>query len=418
MSEVIDFHVKRNNSSSFNFRLLLVSVVIDRLAFYGLRGIIVFYAVSNLHINRDEVMYYYGFYLLVSSVASLIGGLISDFLTGPKIALIIGVSLSLVGGIIGLFENSFSFVSGMFLLLIGTGFFRTGSFSLIGHISNNRHILLEKRFILHYTAINLGAFLSSILVGLIGYYFGYFYSIVVVCLLYALSLIAISLMRNTIDKYPQFEQMKDEQVQSRSNIKFVFLAIIGIAFFWLLFEFYGYTRNYSSLPTNISLFGFQIPHSLLYVIPLLFSIFLVIPYYFLANKLSITFKLALGCFLMAALWIIWTIFFSSNLIALGLFAVLIISFIEAIIDLFITPTMMTLICRYSPKKIYGTLFGIYSILFFAGIKLGTFIAGIEISMTAKIILGLFLVGVAIFFLLLPNEFKTEKNNPVESLDEL
>lgn len=418
MDATLDIKPPIHRASSYHFRVVLLSVFLDRFAFYGLRGVIIYYAVTNLNIAQDEAMYYYGFYMLVSSFASLIGGLISDFLTGPKIAMILGTSLCVIGGALSLVENPTTFVIAMMLLLLGTGFFRSGSFSFIGHISQKNNVILEKRFILHYAVINLGAFLSALTIGTIGIYFGYFHSIIAVCILYALSLIILLLLRNTKEKHQQFEKSGNEAVQLQNNIKFVILAIIGTAFFWLIFELYGNSKNYSALTDEISLFGFQIPKSLLYLTSSLLSTLLLIPYYFLAKKLSITFKIALGCILLAALWMIWTLFFTSNVLSLGLLSLLIVGFIEAIIDLFVTPTMMTLICRYSPKKIYGTLFGIYSLLCFAGIKLGTFLAGEDISMTAKIILGVALIGVAIYFLLLPNEFKTKKAAPVERLEEI
>lgn len=167
MSEILDIPLSRNDSSHVNFRILLVSIFIDRLTFYGLRVIIVLSATLRFDIRQEDFLYYYGFYALITSVGSLIGGLISDFLTGPKITMIIGLLLCLLGGGLTLIENGVTFYMALFLLLIGSGFFKAGSLSFIGHISINKPGLLEKRFILNYLAICLGSFLAYLTIGLI-----------------------------------------------------------------------------------------------------------------------------------------------------------------------------------------------------------------------------------------------------------
>lgn len=412
MSEIL-LPLAERRDSRLNFRLILLSVFLEKFGFYGLKTVLLFYAILNLKIPESQFFTYVIYGGLILILARLIGGLVSDFLTGPKIAMIIGLSVCLTGGILTLIENSSIFLTAIIVLFFGSGFYRTSLNSFIGHLSINNPVLLEKRFILNSIVTNVGSMLATLSLGLIGEYFGYFYALLVVCLVYILSLIVVSRVRAVKNDFSLDDSVIDEKIHSKGKIKFVLLAIVGVAYSMFIFQLYDSYQADRPSENGISLFGWTIPDSFLFSIPAIVSFLLIVPYYFLATKLSITFKLALGCFLLAALVLVGIPVFTSGVVTFGLFGLLLVGSLEMLIEFIMTLTMAAFICRYSPKKIYGTLFGIEAVLTYVASVFASIALGIGISTTASILLGVPLIGVAIYFLYLRKKFQPSDNFRLE-----
>jgi POT family proton-dependent oligopeptide transporter len=406
MNELIDSATSYSDPTSRNYRILIASIFADRLAFYGLRAVIVLYAVINLKIEQETVLYYYGFYMFVSALSAIIGGIICDLLSRPKTFLITGVSLCIIGSLLSLIPDQLILLTGIVLLLIGSGLYRVSSFSYIGHISLYRPKTLERRLIGKIGVINLGAFLSSLSVGFIGDEFGYHYSLIIVAALYIVSLVFLlqldhlSVLSQFLEKLP-----KTRLIPKTGNIKFVILTALGVSFVWFVYELFGHVRFSPTVQHDLNFLGFMLPEALIYFIAGIFTIILFVPYYFFAHKIPLNIKLVIGLIMIGTAWIYSEANLSSGSVILGWIPVLLFGLIEGLFDLLVVSSILTFICRYSPKKYFGTIVGIYILFCVVTMKLGTYFAANRNEHNVLIVTSIILIGVITFLVLVPKELK-------------
>lgn len=405
--------------SPLNFRLFLASVCSDRIAYYGIRSILILYAIAQFEASEETAFYHYSFLTLVVCLAQLLGGFLGDFLWGATRGILVGFGICITGAIIVSINDPIVYYIGVFLIACGTGFSRANSFSFISHFTQKNPVLLEKRFIALYGFINIGAFVSSILIGLIGEFFGYFYSFILVLVFYALSfglvfIISRGNKKNTADL--PAETTGTHSVSRRAV--YVILAFVGSAIFWILFERFSMNISYSKIEFIQELQFSWNSFSIMLGTTAVLSLILIIPYYFLAKYFSIYVKIAIALILIGICWGISSLFFGSDLIKIGLGSFILFTLFEVIADIFLTPSILTLLARSTRRKYYGLMFGLYSFSLYGGMQLLYLIESSNIGFIFQIILIILLVASIVFFFLLPYLFKSRNSKTVSLEDEL
>ena len=222
--------------SPFNFRLFLAAVCTDRVAYYGLRGILILYAVAQFQASEETAYYHYSFLTLVVCLAQLFGGFLGDFLWGATRGILVGFGIFITGAIMVSINDPIFYYIGVFLIACGTWFSRANSFSFISHFTHTNPVLLEKRFIALFGFINLGALVSSILIGLIGEFFGYYYSFILVLVFYVLSFWLVFIISRSNKKNPADLPAETTRTHSVSiRAIYVILELVGSVLFWIFF---------------------------------------------------------------------------------------------------------------------------------------------------------------------------------------
>jgi proton-dependent oligopeptide transporter, POT family len=143
----------------------------ERFSYYGMRAILIYYMyyeVSKGGLGLDEttalaIMSIYGSLVYMSGV---IGGWLADRVFGTSKALFYGGILIMIGHIILSLPGDLTmlFVS-MVFIVIGTGLLKPNVSSVVGDIyapGDNRR---DSGFSIFYMGINLGAFISPLIVG-------------------------------------------------------------------------------------------------------------------------------------------------------------------------------------------------------------------------------------------------------------
>ena len=147
----------------------------ERFSYYGMRAILVLYLVSatqdgnaGLGWTNAEALALYGWYTMLVYVASIPGGIIADKILGQKKAVLWG-GIILVGGhgILAI-EEMWAFYSGLGLIIAGVGLLKPNISTMVGGLYKEGDIRRDKGFTIFYIGINLGAFLSSLIVGYVG----------------------------------------------------------------------------------------------------------------------------------------------------------------------------------------------------------------------------------------------------------
>ena len=145
---------------------LFLSEMWERFSFYGMRGMLTVFMVSELLFKEQEANLKYG--AIQAFVYAFIGGLFADKILGFKKSLFWGGALMIVGSSILAFSPEKLFFIGISFTVIGTGFFKPNISTMVGALYKENDSRRDAGFGLFYTGINVGALLGGFLCVWIG----------------------------------------------------------------------------------------------------------------------------------------------------------------------------------------------------------------------------------------------------------
>ena len=146
----------------------------ERFSFYGMRALLVLFLVSSLGIGgwdwpRENALALYGTYLALLYLTPIIGGQLADRYLGYRKAIIIGALIMTLGHASMAIESSkFFLYLGLFLLVVGTGFFKPNMTSFISVLYQDHPEKKDGAYTIFYMGVNAGAFLGIMLCGYLG----------------------------------------------------------------------------------------------------------------------------------------------------------------------------------------------------------------------------------------------------------
>jgi proton-dependent oligopeptide transporter, POT family len=154
----------------------------ERFSYYGMRAILTLYLVAKTTaenpgqgwLNSESIMLY-GWYTMLVYVMAIPGGIIADKWLGQKKAVLVGGILLVFGHGILAVEEMWAFYSGLGLIIAGVGMLKPNISTMVGGLYKQGDIRRDKGFTIFYIGINLGAFLSSLIVGYVGEVLGWHY---------------------------------------------------------------------------------------------------------------------------------------------------------------------------------------------------------------------------------------------------
>ncbi|MDQ7916205.1 peptide MFS transporter [Mesonia sp. MT50] len=162
--------------------ILFFTEMWERFSYYGMRGILTLYIAASatavdpgLGWSNKDAIWLYGWYTMLVYVASIPGGWIADkFLGQKKTVLWGGILLCLGHGILAI-PQDWAFFTGLILIILGVGGLKPNISTMVGGLYEDGDIRRDSGFTIFYIGINVGAFLASISVGLVAYYYGWHY---------------------------------------------------------------------------------------------------------------------------------------------------------------------------------------------------------------------------------------------------
>ena len=151
----------------------------ERFSFYGMRGLLTLYLVSELFkdmADGKEVAYeIYAAYGSLVYFTPAIGGMIADRLIGHKNSIMLGALLMCIGHFTMMFEAQWIFYMSLGLLIIGNGFFKPNISSMVGGLYSEGDVRRDAGFTIFYLGINIGAFVAPLMCGWLGEKYGWHY---------------------------------------------------------------------------------------------------------------------------------------------------------------------------------------------------------------------------------------------------
>lgn len=162
--------------------ILFFTEMWERFSYYGMRGILTLYIAASataadpgLGWNNKDAIWLYGWYTMLVYVASIPGGWIADKMLGQKKTVLYGGILLCAGHGILAIPQDWAFFTGLILIILGVGGLKPNISTMVGGLYKEGDIRRDSGFTIFYIGINIGAFLASISVGLVAYYYGWHY---------------------------------------------------------------------------------------------------------------------------------------------------------------------------------------------------------------------------------------------------
>ncbi len=394
----------------------------ERFSYYGMRAILVLYLVAEstpdsinpgLNWETGAALSLYGTYTMLVYVASIPGGWIADNILGQKKSVLYGGILLVLGHSILAVEEMWAFYTGLGLIIAGVGMLKPNISSMVGGLYAQGDVRRDNGFIIFYIGINVGAFLSSLIVGYVGETFGWHYGFGLAGIGMTLGLLQYLYGQKYLSQVGDFigdnksDEGKDVLKKPLTSIEkdrlvVLFLSFILVIVFWGAFEQAGGLMNiYASEKTDRLFMGWLVPASWFQSLNAMFIIFLgtsVATYWAkrkLKNQLSSSlFKMIIGLIIMG------TGFFFMSAAATqyesqgssAMYWLVLAYLFHTIGELCISPVALSFITKLAPLKYASLTMGVYFAMTGFGNKLAGMLGEASQSMGEFTIF----TGIAIF----------------------
>ena len=209
------------------FYLAFCSSMFERFGFYILSFLLVLYAKSIFAFTDIQAFTLFGAFTALVYLTPAIGGYIADNVFGIRRSLVYGLFLEGTGLISIAMPEKIFFWFGLALVVIGVGFFKTAPTNLLGRGYTKNDPRIDSGFTLYYMSINIGAFFSPFVAGIVRKYYGWHIAFLIAGLVIYLGMLLYFLLRHTahdIDSKPG-----KESLLTKTRLKIIAATVIGLA---------------------------------------------------------------------------------------------------------------------------------------------------------------------------------------------
>ncbi len=140
---------------------LFFSEMWERFCFYGMRGMLVVFMVTQMSMNGTVANLQYGATQAWVYAFTFVGGLFADKILGLRRSLFWGGILMIVGSIILAIDPKTFFFTGLGFTIVGTGFFKPNISSMVGQLYHENDPRRDAGFSFFYMGVNLGALIGG-----------------------------------------------------------------------------------------------------------------------------------------------------------------------------------------------------------------------------------------------------------------
>ncbi|MCK7590279.1 peptide MFS transporter [Subsaxibacter sp. CAU 1640] len=402
----------------------------ERFSYYGMRAILVLYLVAEtqssnpgLGWTNGEALALYGWYTMLVYVASIPGGWIADKFLGQKKSVLYGGILLVAGHGVLSIEEMWAFYTGLGLIIAGVGMLKPNISTMVGGLYKQGDIRRDKGFTIFYIGINVGAFLSSLIVGYVGEVHGWHYGFGLAAIGMTLGLIQYLLGQKHL-KYVGNNTNQSENEEEKAAMKrplnkvekdrvvVLFISFLLVIVFWGAFEQAGGLMNiYASEKTNRMLMGWEVPATWFQSLNAMFIIFLgtAVAAYWASRKLkgkvsTSLFKMIIGLIIMGTGFFFMTAAaaqYNANGPVVGseggsaMYWLVLAYLFHTVGELCISPVALSYITKLAPLKYASLMMGVY----FAMTGFGNKLAGLLGEASESLGEYTIFTGIAVFCVL-------------------
>jgi len=142
----------------------------ERFAYYGMRAILILFMTATLEtgglgFDVSKAGAVYGTYVALVYMLSLPGGWVADKILGLRRSVLYGGILIMLGQLCLAVPGASLFYPGLALIVLGTGLLKPNVSAIVGDLYTREDLRRDAGFSIFYMGINLGAFISPLIVG-------------------------------------------------------------------------------------------------------------------------------------------------------------------------------------------------------------------------------------------------------------
>nr|WP_162897324.1 MFS transporter [Aquimarina sp. AD1] len=371
--------------------------MLERASYYGFRALMVLYMVGEtLKMERTEALSIYGWFTASLVFSQIVGALFGDLLIGNKKSIIIGGIIQSIGAFSLCIPSTTGLYLGLFLVVLGSGFFTPNIISNFGKTYLNKTKLLDSGFTIFYLAINLGSFLGILLIGYLGETYGYNIGFIISGILMLVSIIPILLSK---------EKRLDEIEKNEFPIFNILIAFIVVGLFWGFYELSSIRSFDLQLQlSEISTLG--IPNHLwqsinsIFILPISIISIILWTYFYSSQFFKLMFGFIFGVISFGILFFIpevpteqHTVTYLISLLFLSISEIHIAPIIDSILTKYSNPKYLAILISlvFLPTRLISLVFGLFNDKLYENPMLG-----LKIGIVGMTIIGIGLIGYVVW----------------------
>ncbi|MBI95295.1 MAG: MFS transporter [Flammeovirgaceae bacterium] len=372
----------------YGLYVLFFTELWERFSYYGMRALLVLFLISETTSDNpgygwteSEAIYLYGWYTMLVYVAGIPGGWLADKVLGQKKTVMLGGALLVLGHSILAIDNITAFYTGLGFIILGVGGLKPNISTMVGGLYSSDDNRRDIGFKIFYMGINIGAFLSAIIIGGIGEVYGWHYGF---------GLAGIGMLLGQIvfmwgQKYlvgigdyigkqdnPDSEKMNKPLTSiEKDRVKVLLLSFLIVVVFWGAFEQAGGLMNiYAFEKTNrvISSINFEVPATWFQSLNAGFIVLFAVAvgkfwawWKSLGRESALLFQMAVGVIIMALGFAVMSeaaLEFERNGSS-AMYYLVLAYLLHTLGELCTSPTAMALITKLAPVKYASIMMGTY-----------------------------------------------------------
>ncbi|HEX9283265.1 MAG TPA: peptide MFS transporter [Gemmatimonadales bacterium] len=394
----------------------------ERFSYYGMRAFLILYmtapvAAGGLAFDVTRAAHIYGFYTSSVWAASIVGGLVADWLLGQYKSVLVGGILIALGHFSLAFHALPFFFAGLLLIVAGTGLLKPNVSTLVGSLYDAADARRDSGFSIFYMGINLGAAIGPLIAGWLAQRVDWHAGFACAGIGMTLGLIQYVLGRNRLQ--PVIERLPARASVPRpdtaasattaasgllgfSAVEWKRLAAVAVFFvfasiFWGAFEQAGSTLNlFADRYTRLSVLGFAFPASWFQSVPPTFVIMLAPTFAWLWVRLgprepSSPAKFTLGLLFVGLSFLLLvpaaTIAQSGGGVRVSPLWLVGVYFLQELGEVSLYPVGLSLTTKLAPARVAGLMMGVWLLSVSAGDLIAGWIAGLFKSYPLPLLFG-------------------------------
>ena len=146
----------------------------ERFGYYGLQAVLTVFFVEGLHLPAAESFVVFGAFSAMVYGYVALGGYIGDRVLGTQRTILVGAVTLMVGYLLMAFagEDKYLVFLALGAVACGNGIFKANPSSLLSKLYEDDQAHLDSAFTMYYMSVNIGSFVSMLLVPIVGGRFG------------------------------------------------------------------------------------------------------------------------------------------------------------------------------------------------------------------------------------------------------
>tara|TARA_B100001057_G_scaffold250357_1_gene250611 strand:- start:3869 stop:5194 length:1326 start_codon:yes stop_codon:yes gene_type:complete len=372
----------------YGLYVLFFTELWERFSYYGMRALLVLFLISETTSDNpgygwteSEAIYLYGWYTMLVYVAGIPGGWLADKVLGQKKTVMLGGALLVLGHSILAIDNITAFYTGLGFIILGVGGLKPNISTMVGGLYSSDDNRRDIGFKIFYMGINIGAFLSAIIIGGIGEVYGWHYGFGLAGIGMLLGQIVFMWGQKYLVGIGDYIGKQDNPDSKKMNkpltsiekdrVKVLLLSFLIVVVFWGAFEQAGGLMNiYAFEKTNrvISSINFEVPATWFQSLNAGFIVLFAVAvgkfwawWKSLGKESALLFQMAVGVIIMALGFAVMSeaaLEFERNGSS-GMYYLVLAYLLHTLGELCTSPTAMALITKLAPVKYASIMMGTY-----------------------------------------------------------